>query len=77
MFKIDVYFAKYFLAVEIDEQHHEGRELIFEKKDKRYYKKNLVLNLLELIQAMQKEVMIQTMTLVKYKYLSVNLNTTQ
>ena len=28
----DVYFTEYFLAVEIDEQNHEGRELIFEKK---------------------------------------------
>ena len=32
MFRIDVYFAEYCLAVEIDEQNHEGRELIFEKK---------------------------------------------
>ena len=32
IFKIDVYFTEYFLAVEIDEQNHEGRELIFEKK---------------------------------------------
>ena len=29
---INVYFTKYFLAVEIDEQNHEGRELIFETK---------------------------------------------
>ena len=33
-FKIDVYFTEYFLAVEIDEQNHEGTELIFEKKKK-------------------------------------------
>ena len=32
LFGIDVYFTKYFLAVEIDELTHEGRELIFEKK---------------------------------------------
>ena len=31
-FRIDVYFTEYFLTVEIDEQNHEGRELIFEKK---------------------------------------------
>ena len=73
LFRIDVYFTEYFLAVEIDEQNHEGRELIFEKKDKRHQKKNLVVNLLELIQVMQKRVMIQTMKLVKYKFLSVNL----
>ena len=36
LFRTDVYFTEYFLAVEIDKQNHEGRELIFEKKDKRY-----------------------------------------
>ena len=35
LFRIVVYFTEYFLAVEIDEQNHEGRELIFEKKKKR------------------------------------------
>ena len=43
------------------------------KKDKRNQKKNLVAYLLELIQVTQKEVMIQTTKLVKYKYLSVFL----
>ena len=32
LFRIDVYFTEYFLAVEIDKQNHEGRDLIFEKK---------------------------------------------
>ena len=32
LFRIDVYFTEYFLAVEIDQQNHEGRELNFEKK---------------------------------------------
>ena len=32
LFRTDVYFTEYFLAVEIYEQNHEGRELIFEKK---------------------------------------------
>ena len=72
LFRIDVYFTESFLAVEIDEQNYEGRDLIFEKKDKRHQKKNLVVNLLELIQVTQKEVMIQTIKLVKCKYLSVN-----
>ena len=62
-----------FFAVEIDEQNHEGKELIFEKKDKRHQKKSLVVNLLELIQVMKKRAMIKTMGLIKYKYLSVNL----
>ena len=47
--------------------------LFLKKKDKRHQKKNVVVNLLELIQVMQKEAMIQTMKLAKYKYLSVNL----
>ena len=66
LFRTDVYLTEYFSAVEIDEQNHEGRELIFEKKKTRgIRKKNLVANLLELIQVTQKEVMIQNMELVK------------
>ena len=71
LFRIDVYFTEYFLAIKIDEQNHEGRELIFEKKRQEALKKNMVARLLELIQAMQKEAMMQTMTLVKYKHLLV------
>ena len=41
--------------------------LFLRKKDKKYQKKNLVVNLLELIQVMQKMVMIQIMRLVMYK----------
>ena len=37
----DVYFTDYFLAVEIDEQNHEGRELIFEKKRQEALEKQL------------------------------------
>ena len=32
LFRIDIYFTEYFLALEIDEQNHEGREIIFEDK---------------------------------------------
>ena len=32
LFRIDVYFTKYFLAVEIDEQDHASRDFIFEEK---------------------------------------------
>ena len=49
--------------------------LFLKRKDKRYQKKKLVASLLELIQVMQKEVMIQIMKLVKYKHLLVNLKT--
>ena len=33
--ELNVCFTEYLLAVEIDEQNREGRELIFEKKDKK------------------------------------------
>ena len=32
LFRIDIYFTKYFLAVEIDEKGHTDRDLIFEQK---------------------------------------------
>ena len=41
LFRIDVYFTEYFLAVEIYEQNHEGRELIFEKKRQEVLEKKL------------------------------------
>ena len=47
-------------------------EILFLKKKERSIR-NLIAYLLELIQETQKEVMMQTMKLVKYKYLSVNL----
>ena len=43
--------------------------LFLRKKDKKHQKKNLVVKLLELIQVMQKTVMIQIMRLVTYKHL--------
>ena len=32
LFRIDVHFTKYLLAVEVDERKHAGRDLIFEEK---------------------------------------------
>ena len=58
LFRIDVYFNKFLLAVEIDEKGHTDRDLIFEEKRQKALEKNLVVNLLELIQVMQKTVMI-------------------
>ena len=43
--------------------------LFLKKKDKKHYKKNLFVSLLELIQVMQKIAMIQVMRLVMYKHL--------
>ena len=39
--RIDVYFTKYFLAVEIDEKGHTDRELIFEKKRQKVLEKKI------------------------------------
>ena len=41
LFKIDVYFTKYFLAVEIDEQDHASRDFIFEEKRQKGLEKKL------------------------------------
>ena len=41
LFRIDVYFTEYFLAVEIDEQNHEGREPIFEEERQEALEKKL------------------------------------
>ena len=46
LFRIDVYFTEYFLALEIDEQNHEGRKLIFEEKRQKALEKNLIANLI-------------------------------
>ena len=71
LFRIDVYFTEYFLAVEIDEKGHTDRDLIFEEKRQKVLEKNLVANLLELIRV--EKVMMQTMKLVEYRRLSVSL----
>ena len=75
MFRIDIYFTKYCLAVEIDEKGHTDRDLIFEEKRQKALEKNLIVNLLELI--LVKKIMMQTMKLVEYKYLLVNLKKTK
>ena len=41
LFRADVYFTEYFLVVEIDEQNHEGRDLVFEKKRQKALEKKL------------------------------------
>ena len=47
--------------------------LFLRRKDKKHYKENLIVNLLELIRV--KEAMMQTMKLIEYKHLSENLKT--
>ena len=47
--------------------------LFSRRKDKKHYRKNLVVNLLELTRV--KKALMQTIKLVEYKHLSVNLKT--
>ena len=73
LFKIDVYFLEHNLATEIDGKAHTDRDLIFGRKDKKHQKKNLIVNLLELIQV--KKAMIQVMKFLEHKHLLVNVKT--
>ena len=73
LFKIDVCFTKYLLAVETYEQNHEGRDFIFEEKRQEALEEKLSWKLIRIKLVIPKVVIIQTMKLVKYKYLSVNL----
>ena len=41
LFRIDIYFSEYFLAVEIDEKAHTDREIIFEEKRQKALEKKL------------------------------------
>ena len=54
LFRIHAYLNKFLLALEIHEKGHTDRGLIFEEKRQKALEKNLVLNLLELIQVKQK-----------------------
>ena len=46
---VDLYFHDYKLSKEVDEFGYSDRNIDYEIKDKKQYKKNLVLNLLEII----------------------------
>ena len=50
LFKIDIYFSEYSLAVEIDEKNDDDRDLIFEVERRKVLEKKLNCKLLELIQ---------------------------
>ena len=41
MFRFDIYFTEYLLAVEIDEKGHTDRDLIFEEKRQKVLEKKL------------------------------------
>ena len=48
LFRIDVYFTEYLLAVEIDEKGHTGRDLIFEEKKTKSVRKKLNCNFIRI-----------------------------
>ena len=73
LFRIDIYFPKYCLAVEIDEKGHTDRDLFFEQKRQEALEKNLTVHLLELI--LVKTILMSIMKLVEYKLLLVHLKT--
>ena len=63
LFRIDICFSECFLAVKIDEKVHTDRDIIFEEKRQKALEKNLVVNLLELIQVMQKMIYIMRLVM--------------
>ena len=68
LFRIDIYFTEYFLAVEIDEKGRTDRDIIFEEKRQKALEKNLTVNLLELI--LVRKIMMQTMRLLEDTFIS-------
>ena len=44
LFRTDIYFNKFLLAIEIDEKGHTDRDLIFEEKRQKALEKKLVVN---------------------------------
>ena len=61
---------KYKLAIEVDEQGHNSRDIDYEIERQKAIEKNLVVNLLELIQL--KKTLIFLLRLVKYKITLLN-----
>ena len=48
LFRVDIYFSEYFLAIEVDEKGHTDRDLIFEKQKARSIRKKLDCNFIHL-----------------------------
>ena len=75
LFRIDISFTEYSLAVEIDEKDHTDRDLIFEEKRQKALEKILKCTFIRINTS--REIMMQTMKLVEYKYLLVSLKKTK
>ena len=73
LFRIDIYFTEYFLAIEIDEKGHTDRDLTFEEKRQKALEKKLNCKFIRINTS--RETMMQTMKLVEYRRLLVSLKT--
>ena len=71
LFRIDIYFTQYFLAVEIDEKGHTDRDLVFEEKRQKALEQKLNCEFIRINTS--REIMMQTMKLVEYRCLLVRL----
>ena len=69
MFRIDIYFTKYCLAIEIDEKGHTDRDLIFEEKRQKTLEKKLNCTFIRINTSKE------NLKLVEYKRLFVKLKT--
>ena len=72
LFRINIYFSEYLLAAETDKKAILTETLLLRRKDKKPWKKNLVVNLLKLIQV---NFMIKIIKLLEHKHLLVSLKT--
>ena len=64
-YRIDAYFFKYKLAIEVDEQGHNDRDMDYKIERQKAIENEFVVNLLELIQL--KKILILLLKLAKYK----------
>ena len=73
LFRTDVYFTEYLLAVEIDEKNMLVENFFFEEKRQKVLEEKLCCKFIELIQV--KKAMMQNIKLIEYKHSSVYLKT--
>ena len=69
-YRIDAYFKKYKLAVEVDEQGHNGRDIECEIERQKAIEKNIIVNLSRLIQPVK--ILISLLKLLEYEILLLN-----
>ena len=73
LFRIDVYFNEFSLAVEIDEKGHTDRDLIFEEKRQKALEKKLGQKFIRINTSNAKNGYVQIMRLVIYTHLFMSL----